>query len=112
MLSLNMMEMIIQLLKTLQLTPKPGQKVAIVGPTGAGKTTMVNLLMKFYDINSGDIKIDGVSTKELTRENIHELFYHGSSRHLVIREPLKKTLSIIENTFLMKKYKKCVKKLV
>ena len=52
----------------------PGQKVAIVGPTGAGKTTMVNLLMKFYDINSGDIKIDGVSTKNLTRENIHELF--------------------------------------
>ena len=52
----------------------PGQKVAIVGPTGAGKTTMVNLLMKFYDINSGDIKIDGVSIKELTRENIHELF--------------------------------------
>ena len=51
-----------------------GQKVAIVGPTGAGKTTMVNLLMKFYDINSGDIKIDGVSTKELSRENIHELF--------------------------------------
>ena len=53
---------------------KPGQKIAIVGPTGAGKTTMVNLLMKFYDINSGDIKIDGVSTKELTRENIHDLF--------------------------------------
>lgn len=55
-------------------TAKPGQKIAIVGPTGAGKTTMVNLLMKFYEINSGDIKIDGVSTKELTRENIHELF--------------------------------------
>lgn len=53
---------------------KPGQKIAIVGPTGAGKTTMVNLLMKFYDINSGDIKIDGISTKELTRENIHDLF--------------------------------------
>ena len=52
----------------------PGQKIAIVGPTGAGKTTMVNLLMKFYNINSGDIKIDGVSTKELTRENIHDLF--------------------------------------
>lgn len=53
---------------------KPGQKVAIVGPTGAGKTTMVNLLMKFYEINSGDIKIDGISTKELSRENIHDLF--------------------------------------
>lgn len=52
----------------------PGQKVAIVGPTGAGKTTLVNLLMKFYEINEGDIKIDGVSTKDLTRENIHELF--------------------------------------
>ena len=53
---------------------KPGQKVAIVGPTGAGKTTLVNLLMKFYDINSGDILIDGVSIKDLTRENIHDLF--------------------------------------
>ncbi len=52
----------------------PGQKVAIVGPTGAGKTTMVNLLMKFYEVNSGDIKIDGVSINQLTRENIHELF--------------------------------------
>ena len=52
----------------------PGEKIAIVGPTGAGKTTMVNLLMKFYDITSGDIKIDDVSISNLTRENIHELF--------------------------------------
>lgn len=53
---------------------KPGQKVAIVGPTGAGKTTIVNLLMRFYEINSGTIKIDNINTKDLTRENVHELF--------------------------------------
>lgn len=53
---------------------EPGQKVAIVGPTGAGKTTMVNLLMRFFEIDSGDIRIDGVSTSELTRENVHSLF--------------------------------------
>ncbi len=52
----------------------PGEKIAIVGPTGAGKTTIVNLLMKFYEINSGDILIDGVSIGDLTRENVHELF--------------------------------------
>ena len=52
----------------------PGQKVAIVGPTGAGKTTMVNLLMRFFEINSGSITIDGVPTSELKRENIHNLF--------------------------------------
>ena len=53
---------------------KAGQKIAIVGPTGAGKTTMVNLLMKFYEINDGDILIDGKSIKQLKRENIHDLF--------------------------------------
>ena len=53
---------------------KAGQKIAIVGPTGAGKTTMVNLLMKFYEINDGEILIDGVPTSTLTRENVHELF--------------------------------------
>lgn len=53
---------------------KAGEKIAIVGPTGAGKTTMVNLLMKFYDINDGDILIDGTSIRELKRDNIHSLF--------------------------------------
>ena len=53
---------------------KSGSKIAIVGPTGAGKTTIVNLLMKFYDISSGDIKIDGVSINDLKRENVHDLF--------------------------------------
>ena len=62
------------IIKDFSAVAHPGEKVAIVGPTGAGKTTMVNLLMKFYEINSGDILIDGVSTKDLTRENIHDLF--------------------------------------
>lgn len=53
---------------------KAGQKIAIVGPTGAGKTTMVNLLMRFYELNSGEILIDGVPINQLTRENVHDLF--------------------------------------
>ena len=53
---------------------KPGQKVAIVGPTGAGKTTMVNLLMRFYDIQAGKISIDGVDTKAMSREEVHDAF--------------------------------------
>ena len=61
-------------IKNFSATAKPGQKIAIVGPTGAGKTTMVNLLMKFYEINDGDILIDGTSIHDLTRENIHSLF--------------------------------------
>lgn len=53
---------------------QPGQKVAIVGPTGAGKTTMVNLLMRFFEINSGSIRIDGTPISDLRRENVHSLF--------------------------------------
>ncbi len=53
---------------------KAGQKVAIVGPTGAGKTTLVNLLMRFYEVNSGDILIDGVSTKDMSREEVRSCF--------------------------------------
>ncbi len=62
------------IIKDFNVDVKRGQKVAIVGPTGAGKTTMVNLLMKFYEITSGDIKIDGVSINDMTRENVHKLF--------------------------------------
>ena len=62
------------IIKNFSAKVKSGEKIAIVGPTGAGKTTMVNLLMKFYEINSGDIIIDGESIHNLTRENVHELF--------------------------------------
>ena len=61
-------------IKNFSAIAKAGKKIAIVGPTGAGKTTMVNLLMKFYDLTAGDIKIDSISTKDLTRENIHDMF--------------------------------------
>ncbi len=53
---------------------KPGQKIAIVGPTGAGKTTLVNLLMRFHEVNEGEIRIDGIPTKEMTREAVHDQF--------------------------------------
>lgn len=62
------------IIKDFSANVNAGEKVAIVGPTGAGKTTLVNLLMRFYEVNSGDIKIDGVSTRDITRENVHKLF--------------------------------------
>ncbi|WP_316608857.1 ABC transporter ATP-binding protein [uncultured Ruminococcus sp.] len=62
------------IIKDFSVDIKAGQKVAIVGPTGAGKTTIVNLLMRFYELNAGRIFIDDVPIDELTRENVHELF--------------------------------------
>lgn len=62
------------IIKDFSASVKSGQKVAIVGPTGAGKTTMVNLLMRFFDINGGDITIDGVSINDMKREDDHNLF--------------------------------------
>ncbi len=62
------------IIKDFSADVKSGQKVAIVGPTGAGKTTMVNLLMRFYDIGGGNITIDGKSLYDLTRDNVHSLF--------------------------------------
>ena len=62
------------IIKDFSARVKDGEKIAIVGPTGAGKTTMVNLLMKFYEINDGDILIDGVSIKDISREELHNLF--------------------------------------
>lgn len=62
------------IIKDFSVDIKAGQKVAIVGPTGAGKTTLINLLMKFYDVNSGTIKIDGTPIQDLSREAVHDLF--------------------------------------
>ena len=62
------------IIKDFSVDIHPGMKVAIVGPTGAGKTTIVNLLMRFYELNSGRIYIDDVPIDELTRENVHDLF--------------------------------------
>ena len=62
------------IIKDFSAVVQPGQKVAIVGPTGAGKTTMVNLLMRFFEINAGSISIDGVKTADMRREDVHSLF--------------------------------------
>lgn len=62
------------IIKDFSANVKAGQKIAIVGPTGAGKTTIINLLMRFYEINSGEIKIDGISTSEIKREDVHSQF--------------------------------------
>ena len=62
------------IIKNFSAVIKPGQKVAIVGPTGAGKTTIVNLLMRFYETGSGEIRVDGVPISKLTRANVHSLF--------------------------------------
>lgn len=63
-----------EIIHDFNLEVKPGQKVAIVGPTGAGKTTLVNLLMRFYEIDSGDILVDGISTRRMARKEVHKLF--------------------------------------
>ncbi len=64
----------VPVIKDFSINIKEGQKVAVVGPTGAGKTTLVNLLMRFYEVNSGCIKIDGIDTKQYKREEIHKIF--------------------------------------
>ncbi|MEG1859814.1 MAG: ATP-binding cassette domain-containing protein, partial [Christensenellaceae bacterium] len=62
------------LISDMNLHVKPGQKVAIVGPTGAGKTTLVNLLMRFYELNDGSIKIDHIDIRDISRQNLRSLF--------------------------------------
>ena len=93
-------------IKNFSAKAKAGEKVAIVGPTGAGKTTMVNLLMKFYNINNGEILIDGVSTKDLTRSNIHDLFtmvlqdtwvFNGSIKDNIIYNTSDVSMEMVES---------------
>lgn len=62
------------LMKDVNITVQPGQKVAIVGPTGAGKTTLINLLMRFYEVDGGRITVDGVDTKKISRAELHDRF--------------------------------------
>ena len=61
-------------MKDISFSAKPGQKIAVVGSTGAGKTTLVNLLMRFYEINGGKISIDGVDTSKMTRKSLRQNF--------------------------------------
>ena len=63
-----------KLIRDFNLEVKPGQRVAIVGPTGCGKTTVINLLMRFYDVNSGSIQIDGIDIRDMTRKSLRESF--------------------------------------
>lgn len=80
-----------QLIKDLNLNVKPGQRVAIVGPTGCGKTTFINLLMRFYDVTDGDIKIDSFSIKEITRKSLR------SNIGMVLQETWLKSGTIKDN---------------
>lgn len=64
----------VPLIQNLNLSVKPGQRIAIVGPTGCGKTTLINLLMRFYDVNEGEILIDGVNIKDMKRKNLRSLY--------------------------------------
>ena len=80
-----------RLIEKFNLSVKSGQRIAIVGPTGCGKTTLINLLMRFYDVNEGDILIDGVSVKKMTRKSLRQLF------GMVLQETWLKAGTIKEN---------------
>ncbi len=80
-----------KLIEDLNLTVKPGQRVAIVGPTGSGKTTLVNLLMRFYDVDAGEIRVDGVPIRNMKRRDLRDMY------GMVLQETWLKTGTIREN---------------
>ncbi len=80
-----------KLIENLSLHVKPGQRVAIVGPTGCGKSTLINLLMRFYEVNSGSIKVDGTDNREITRKSLRENF------GMVLQETWLKACTVREN---------------
>ena len=80
-----------KLIENLNLSVKPGQRIAIVGPTGCGKTTLINLLMRFYDVNSGSIRVNDIDVKEMTRKSLR------SSIGMVLQETWLKSGTIREN---------------
>lgn len=71
------------LMTDFNLDVKPGEMVAIVGPTGAGKTTLINLLERFYDVSGGSIRYDGVDTRDLSRDELRTVF-NGTARYLAV----------------------------
>ena len=81
----------VPLLEHLNLTVKPGQKIAIVGPTGCGKTTLINLLMRFYDLDGGQILLDGNAVSKVTKDSLRASF------GMVLQETWLKSGSIAEN---------------
>ena len=80
-----------KLIEDLNLHVKPGQRVAIVGPTGCGKSTLINLLMRFYEVNSGSIKVDGTDNRKITRESLRANF------GMVLQETWLKACTVREN---------------
>lgn len=85
-----------KLIEDFNLSVKPGQRIAIVGPTGCGKTTLINLLMRFYDVNSGSIKVDGTDIREITRKSLRQGY------GMVLQETWLKSGTIKENIIMAK----------
>ena len=83
----------VKLIENFNLSVKPGQKIAIVGPTGCGKTTLINLLMRFYDVNSGEIIVSGKNTQEITRSSLRSKFGMVLQESWLFEDTIKKNIA-------------------